>query len=158
MRYYLDTEFNGHGGALLSLALVRDDLRYIYAIMPAPPRSQIVPWVASNVIPIMHDVPKQIAPVYPASQVHLAHALSAFFKGDENPVIVTDWPTDIKMFCEAIMVKPDEMVSIPRLTFEMHRVDAYPTRVADAVQHNAWWDAVALRQKLIEIAQEGAPA
>lgn len=30
MRYYLDTEFNGRGGQLLSLALVREDGESIY--------------------------------------------------------------------------------------------------------------------------------
>lgn len=29
------------------------------------------------------------------------------------------------------------------------RVDAYPTDLPDAVQHNAWWDAMALRKKLL---------
>ncbi len=32
--------------------------------------------------------------------------------------------------------------------FEMHRVDAYPTMLPGAVQHNAYWDAMALRHKL----------
>ena len=36
MRYYLDTEFNGSGGALLSFALLREDGAAIYGIMPLP--------------------------------------------------------------------------------------------------------------------------
>ena len=33
MRYYLDTEFNGFGGALLSLALVPDDGEEFYVTL-----------------------------------------------------------------------------------------------------------------------------
>lgn len=33
MRYFLDTEFNGFGGGLISLALVREDGLPFYAIM-----------------------------------------------------------------------------------------------------------------------------
>jgi hypothetical protein len=36
----------------------------------------------------------------------------------------------------------------PSIKFEMHRVDAYPTTLPGAVQHNAYWDAMALRHKL----------
>lgn len=31
------------------------------------------------------------------------------------------------------------------LACEMLRVQAYPTRLEGAVEHNAWWDAMALR-------------
>ena len=41
------------------------------------------------------------------------------------------------------------MVAIPRMTFEIVRVDAYPTSLEGAVQHNAFWDALALRQRLL---------
>lgn len=42
------------------------------------------------------------------------------------------------------------MVAIPHLTFEVIRVDAYPTTLEGAVQHNAWWDAMALRHLLMD--------
>jgi hypothetical protein len=44
--------------------------------------------------------------------------------------------------------KPGMMINIPRLSFEMFREDAYPTTLEGAVQHNAWWDAMALRELL----------
>jgi hypothetical protein len=53
MRYYLDTEFNGSGGALLSFALLREDGAAIYGIMPLP--ANVEPWVNENVIPILRD-------------------------------------------------------------------------------------------------------
>lgn len=40
-------------------------------------------------------------------------------------------------------------VNIPALTFEIFRVDSYPTELPEAVQHNALWDARALRRKIM---------
>ena len=44
---------------------------------------------------------------------------------------------------------PGEMVDIPRLRFDLVRVDAYPSKLAGAIQHNALWDARALRHVLV---------
>ena len=52
MRYFLDTEYNGFGGALISLALVPeygDD--EFYAILKCP--DPIVAWVERHVIPYL---------------------------------------------------------------------------------------------------------
>ena len=65
-------------------------------------------------------------------------------------VIIADWPDDIRYFCQAIITAPGQMVNIPRLTFELARVDAYPSQLAGAVQHNALWDARALRALFIK--------
>jgi len=154
MRYYLDCEFNGHGGELLSLALVRDDLMdHFYAVAKYDAR-KLHPWVKKNVHPFMDKVLPSITILRYNEPAELARMIETFLSRDNDPVIVTDWPDDIAYFCRAVITKPGEMVSgIPSLKFEMRRVDAYPTRLADAVQHNAWWDAVALRQKLIDIAE-----
>ena len=53
MRYYLDCEFNGMGGELLSLALVSDGSRSLYIIRQDLPQD-IEPWVANHVLPILH--------------------------------------------------------------------------------------------------------
>jgi hypothetical protein len=34
------------------------------------------------------------------------------------------------------------------LRFEIHRVEHYPTALVGAVEHNAWWDAMAPRDRL----------
>jgi len=76
-----------------------------------------------------------------------ARIIQKFLSGDDRPIIVTDWPDDIKYFCQAIITGPGMMINIPRLSFEMVRVDAYPSVLEKygAVQHNAYWDAMALR-------------
>ena len=78
---------------------------------------------------------------------HLQHVL----KDDAAPVIVADSPVDIARFCKAISTADDgswASTDYPQITFEVHNVDCYPTTLPDAVQHNAWWDAMALREKL----------
>ena len=56
MRYFLDTEFNGFGGALISLALVPEhgDQEY-YATLPLP--EPVHPWVERHVVPYLGSVP-----------------------------------------------------------------------------------------------------
>lgn len=142
MRYFLDTEFNEFGGVLLSMAIVREDGRSLYLILPKP--DVVGSWVSENVMPIMGSVPSHIVPVHvtPAeASAYLAH----FLAGDPWPFIVTDWPDDIRYFCQSVITGPGQMIAVPSLQFAMARVDAYPTELEGAVQHNAWWDAMALR-------------
>lgn len=145
MRYWLDTEFNGFGGTLLSLALVAEDGRALYLVYDKAFRPE--PWVKENVLPIMESVP----PGYKTSMFRIKPKIgpamiAAFLCGDKSPQIITDWPDDVRYFCEAIITGPGEMASIPQLSFHVVRVNAYPTNLEGAVQHNALWDALALKE------------
>lgn len=143
MIYYLDTEFNEFGGALLSLALVREDGRSLYIVYDPP--EKIGPWVAENVMPIMSSVPRGVDLCRVEDLRKGAHFISSFLQGDHEPTIVADWPDDVRYFCQALMIGPGLMLGPSRMCFDMHRVDAYPTTLPGAIQHNAWWDAMALR-------------
>ena len=141
MKYYLDTEFNGFGGDLISVALVREDGASYYAfdsLIDGP----VDPWVAENVIPILHNVP---CAYNICDSDMMALGIQDFFKGDKDPVIITDWPDDVGYLCSLLITGPGKMIAVPGIKFEVHRVDAYPTTLPNAVQHNAWWDAMALR-------------
>jgi hypothetical protein len=142
MRYYLDTEFNGFGGDLISLALVpeREGERFFYAILPC---ADPVPWVAENVVPILRACPwwEDVA-----DAAALSERLGEFL-GHRTHEIVADWPEDIAYLCRALLTGPGMIVGgrVPPLLFEMVSVDAYPTTLPGAVRHNAFWDAAALR-------------
>ena len=130
MNYYLDTEFDGFGGPLLSLALVREDGQSLYLIYQDHAAQQ--PWVRENVLPILRAVP------FPVSVVNCRHhggayRIAEFLRGDPTPHINTDWPDDVRYFCQAIITAPGKMVAIPHLSFEVHRIDAYPTDLPGAV-------------------------
>lgn len=140
-RYFLDTEFNGMGGQLLTLAMVCEDGRELYA---ASPRwlDPIVDWVRENVISVMSvsgAMPKYVEPHKFGEEIY------EFLKDDPMPSIMADWPDDIAYFCKAMIVGPGKVINLPRLQFHWVQIDPYPTSLPGAVQHNALWDARALR-------------
>lgn len=140
MKYFLDTEFNEFGGALISLALVSEGgSRELYLATECENPGE---WVKANVMPII-AVPG--AQPLVCKREEFPGMIRMFLFGDDNPVIVSDWPDDIRYFCEALIVGPGMMINIPTVSFKLERVDAYPTTLDGAVQHNALWDARALR-------------
>ena len=143
MNYFLDTEFNELGGELISLALVREDTGgFLYV---ATPCKEPGPWVAANVMTVL-DVPgADPVMILPNS---FGRFIADFLDGDAYPVIISDWPDDIRYFCAALITASGEMVNIPRLQFNIVRVDAYPTTLPGMIQHNALSDARALFHKL----------
>lgn len=144
MKYFLDTEFNGYRGELISLALIRDDGAELY--LANKTRSEIPDkWVALNVDPIIDA----IQPIW-IERESFGNVIAGFLKHDPLPHIISDWPDDIRYFCECLITAPGEIVNIPTVRFDVERVDAYPTELVGAVQHNALWDARALKAKLTE--------
>jgi hypothetical protein len=139
MRHFLDCEFNGFGGDLISMALVSDDDRELYL---ATECRKPIAWVKENVIPIIGCKDANPSYIEPSA---FGRVVAAFLSTDPFPCIVADWPDDIKYFCQSLITGPGEMVSIKRLSFQLDRIDAYPTELPGAVQHNALWDARALR-------------
>lgn len=147
MNYFLDTEFNGFGGELISLALVREDGESLYLIYDI--KEQLDPWVKENVIPLLVK-DKSENRKFVENRLQGANELAKFLKGDDAPYIISDWPDDIKYFCQAIITGPGVMASIPRVIFDVVRVNAYPTQLEGAVQYNAWWDAMALKHLIFQ--------
>jgi hypothetical protein len=143
MRYFLDTEFNGMNGDLISLALVSEDGRELYLVVPC---QNPIQWVADNVMPIIHCSGAHPIMDNPAL---IGASIATFLQRDPKPYIIADWPDDIAYFCKALIVGPGKMVDIPSLAFEIIRVDVYPTDMPEVVQHNALWDARALRRKIV---------
>ena len=148
MRYFLDTEFNGFGGALLSLALVPDDGPEFYVTLgSAEPPLQ---WVERNVIPFLDTVP--VGLVSPRlCRREAALALSHYLAVDPEPEVVADWPEDIAQFCSLLMTGPGEMVPVHPVTFRLVPLDGFSTAANSKVPHNALHDARALRDHLVSL-------
>lgn len=147
MRYFLDTEFNGFGGDLISLALVPEygDQEY-YVVIPleAPPE----PWVERHVIPYLERVPP--LSYNRLDRVAAAHDVAAYLATDDDPVIVADWPEDIALFCRLLLVGATEIVDISSMRFEFHRTPGFSTARNSKVPHNALHDARALRDFILD--------
>ena len=146
MRYFLDTEFNGFGGALLSLALVPDDGPEFYVTLGSS--ETMLPWVEQNVSPFLDKVPVGlVSPRLPKHEA--AAALSQYLAIDPQPEIVADWPEDIAQFCHLLMTGPGQMVPVPPLSFRLVPLQGFSTAGNSEVPHNALHDARALREHVM---------
>jgi len=147
VRYFLDTEFNGFGGALLSLALVPDDGSEEFYVTLACD-DPLHPWVEQHVLPYLDHVP--VGLITPRlDRKSAAGALAAFLAHDQEPEIVADWPDDIAYFNQLLLVGPGQMVPVPSLTFRLVTLPGFSTAENSAVPHNALHDARALRDHLL---------
>lgn len=148
MRYFLDTEFNGFGGALLSLALVPDDGEEFYVTVDPP--GALNRWVERHVVPFLDMVPVSLKA--PRQTPHgAATLLSAYLAMDPDPEIVADWPEDIAQFCNLLMTGPGRMVPIPPIRFRLVPLQGFSTAANSAVPHNALHDARALRDHVANL-------
>lgn len=148
MRYFLDTEFNGFGGALLSLALVPEEGEELYVTLRC--EDPIEPWVGRHVLPFLNMVPDGLGGAR-MSRPDAALALSHFLQADATPLLVADWPEDIAQLCMLLLTGPGTMVPVPPLSFELLPLPGFSTAANSAVPHNALHDARALRDHVLEL-------
>ena len=136
MRYYLDAEFNGFGGALISIALVpeSEDAPSFYGAVDC---RNPTPWVAAHVIPKLG--------VVPISYAALQGAFADYLAADTEPVLVADWPEDIVHAARLLVTDDGRRLILSAVRFELAEVVNFSTAELSHVPHNAWHDAVALR-------------
>ncbi|MEO7505313.1 MAG: hypothetical protein ABIT69_09045 [Sphingomicrobium sp.] len=148
MRYFLDTEYDGFGGRLISLALVPEDGgEELYLVIDGDVTD---PWVERHVMPFLHQVPDALrGPSLPRRAA--AHALSHWLAGDAAPEIVADWPEDLAQFAMLLVTGPGEMMPVPPLTLRLQSLVGFSTAANSAVPHNALHDARALRDHVMKL-------
>lgn len=140
MRFWIDTEFNGFEGELISLALIAESGDIFYIVRKAVDEMEIVPWVMENVIPHLKKNPLGYEIVWSddmTAKSILERYLSQF-DGDEIEIIA-DWPEDIAHLCRFMITGPGYMIdSVDRITFTIDRtLDG-----ESEVPHNALYDAI----------------
>jgi hypothetical protein len=147
VRYFLDTEYNGWGGALLSLALVPEDGgEELYLTVEWD--CGLDPWVERNVVPYLDSVPEPL--VSPRiSRADAARMVAHYLAGDPDPLVVADWPEDIAQLSALLVTGPGVMAEVPRLRFEFGALAGFSTAANSKVPHNALHDARALRDHLL---------
>lgn len=139
MRLFLDTEFNGFCGKLISMALVpeNDSIREFYIELEMT--DQLDPWVRDNVIPHLILQPSS----FRVFQNELAQYLHEVNFHNDECIIVADWPDDIRHLCESLITGPGEMIPIKHtLKFELDLNIKYNS----LVPHNALFDARAIKE------------
>jgi hypothetical protein len=141
MIFFVDTEFNGFGGELISIALVpRDQSKlsfYEEVILP----ERIHPWVKMNVIPLL-DYRNQV------SREEARVSLWSYLRGfTEDNLFIADYPYDITLLT-ALLCDSNGNYSNARMSFLVRQ----PPREPEPIRpHNALSDAVALRRAFIGI-------
>lgn len=135
MKFYIDTEFNGFGGKLMSMAIVPEDTLVPEFYCELEMNDQLDPWVKDNVVPHMF----QPRVTYSEFQFALSRYLLNIEQDDIT--IVADWPDDIRYFCESLITGPGERINTPNIKFELDLNINYTS----LVPHNALWDARAIR-------------
>ena len=135
MRLFLDCEFNGFKGQLISMALVSDDGHEWYEVLHC---QKPTTWVAENVMPILFQ-PATLPLMFAAS-------LKTFLAQFTSIHIVADWPEDIQHFCSALITAPGVRIDTPPLTLEVLRIDS-----VSEVPHNALHDARGIRNEVLRL-------
>lgn len=148
LRYFLDTEYNGWGGALLSLALVPDGGEELYLTLDWS--GSLEPWVQRHVVPYLDTVPDAL--VSPRlSRLDAARTIAHYLAGDREPLILADWPEDIALLSALLVTGPGMMAEVPSLTFRFVELSGFSTAANSKVPHNALHDARALRDHVLSL-------
>lgn len=147
MRYFIDCEYNGFSGGLLSLALVPEDGgEELYLTLECA--DPIEPWVGRNVLPFLNQVPDALR--LPAmGREQAAHAIAMYLDHDSEPEIVADWPTDIELLCGLLSFAPGLVVPLPELRFRLLNLGTFSPAENSVVPHNALHDARAFRDHVL---------
>lgn len=131
-KLYLDTEFNGFRGSLISMALVSEDGQVFYEVLPCHNPTE---WVKKHVVPVLMQEPVGL--------LKFQQRLESFLNNFEEIHIIADWPTDIELFSWALISGPGERVYTPPITLEIKRsINTDKSRTP----HNALADAKALKK------------
>ena len=148
LRYFLDTEYNGWGGTLLSLALVPEHGEELYLTLDWD--VALEPWVERNVIPYLDMVPDPLVSAR-MSRADAARTVAHYFAGDPDPVVIADWPEDIALFSALLVTGPGVMAEVPGLKFQFIPLSGFSTAANSKVPHNALHDARALRDHVLSL-------
>ena len=147
MRYFLDTEYNGFGGTLLSLALVPEDGgEEFYVTLDCD--DPIDSWVDRHVIPFLDMVPDSLKSGRLTRQ-DAAEAVAGWLAHDEAPDIIADWPEDLAQFAMLLVTGPGMMRLMPSFTLRFVPLHGFSTAANSTVPHNALHDARALRDHVM---------
>lgn len=147
MDYYVDCEFDGHQGPLLSIAVVPSSGMAFYGVTYEKAKDK---WVVDNVVPYLHDTPRSALRVQ-ASTNELGPLLKEYFGKVDTPTFHSDSPVDIVRLLGLLSTDEEGNWSssgFSKINCHVHNVDCWPNSLVGAIQHNSFWDAVALKLKI----------
>ena len=138
MKLFLDCEFDNFQGNLISMALVSEDGKEFYEVVPYN-KDVCHPWVVDNVLPILN----KDWVFYEDMQVNLRSFLHQW----EHVEVIADWPEDFVHFHNALLTGPGTMININTKisTIFERRLD-----YTSVIPHNALEDAKAIKEAYLK--------
>lgn len=136
---FIDCEFNGFGGALLSMALVDENDNEFYEVL-LHHHIKYDPWVEENVVPILHKKP--------ITATEYQQKLQKFLNEYDEIHVIADWPDDIKYFCMSLITGPGLCMKIPNIRMSFDRT---LSAASSEIPHNALADAKAIKDSYYRI-------
>jgi hypothetical protein len=141
MNIFIDCEFNGFGGDLISMALVAEDGQEFYEVLNLEKDRGYERWVFEHVVPYLNKEP--------TNKQALQAKLWKFLNQYKEVNLIADWPDDIKYFCMSLIVSPGVCINTPpKLTMEINRE---LSSKLSKIPHNALEDAKAIQQNWNEL-------
>ena len=127
MKLFLDCEFNGFGGELISMALVDEEGHSFYEVLSC---LDPVPWVAENVMPILAQEP--------VSFTEFQNKLGLFLNAYDAIHVIADWAEDLSLFTRSLIISEGRAIRTPPLTMELWTGEMC---FSSEIPHNALSDA-----------------
>lgn len=137
MRFYLDTEFNGHGGELISLALISPEGCAFYAAKTIT--SPYDPWVLEHVVPAL-----DIRHEHLLRPLIFKHHFQQFIIRYPEAEIIADWHVDLIHFLQLLQGPTFDTTLGYQCTMKI--INTPPGEPVSKMPHNALSDATALME------------
>lgn len=135
MKLFIDCEWNGYRGEMLSLALVPESDIYGKFYIEFEFNGEFDPWVEENVKPYLKGNCVK-------AKIEVQRLLEKYLCSFADVTVVADWPEDIERFCNLLITGPGTRLDTPDLKFEIVRFDSI-----SELPHNALADAKAIRKE-----------
>lgn len=129
MNLFIDCEFNGFQGELISMALVDEQGNYFYEVLRC---AHPTPWVTGHVMTVLNKSPIE--------RSSFQQKLAAFLSSYRVVNIIADWPEDLSHFCNMLISGAGRRLVTPPLSMALCTDVQFQSRIP----HNALEDARAL--------------
>jgi hypothetical protein len=139
MKLFVDCEFNGFGGALLSMAIVPEDesIEPFYEVIDTWETFCWDAWVYDNV--------KSVFGKDPISKEDFRYEFLRYLRQFDNPTVCADWYTDLVHFFSMFAGKDHTKSVGYACKAELVLIEDYHSEIP----HNALSDARAIREAYI---------
>lgn len=146
---YLDVEFNGHGGELISLALAAPDGKHWYGVWFTGSDVNakfISPWVRENVIHVLGAFTEGAVNIRPGGFMEgdPRTTLHDYLKPRAGATIWADWPDDFAHLMRLMSGPSYDKSWMVECT--MRLIETPPGWPKPKIPHNALSDAIALME------------